>query len=72
MYDPNTFLHGTQYADSGVFRSIHTKNPGKKLRMESERLSEIERTNRILYQRMVEIAHRPHFSTGKFSTDSNL
>ena len=62
MYDPNNFVLGTKY-DDGVFRSIQQKNPAKKLRMESERLGEIQRTNKILFDRMIDIAKKPHFST---------
>ena len=61
MYDPDAFVLGTKYAES--FISKHSKNPAKKLLQESERLLEIERTNKILFERMCDIAKKPHYSS---------
>lgn len=61
MYDPNTYILGTENMHN--FRSPHIKNNSKTIYMKNERCKEIERTNKLLYEKMVDLTYKPHFST---------
>ena len=62
MYDPDAIVFGTR----NMGQSIYSKNNAKQLQMNHERCQEIERSNRLLLERMMTLAQKPHFSTGKF------
>lgn len=61
MYDPDALMMGT----SNMNQSIYTMNNAKQLQINHERCQEIERSNKILYERMMKMNTKPHFSTSK-------
>lgn len=62
MYDPDAFVMGTSHMN----QSIYTKNNAKQLQINHERCQEIERSNKILFERMRNLATKPHYSTSKY------
>ena len=71
MFDPNVFILGTEYSDK--FNSVHKRNHAKTLLLKEQRYSEIERENRILFDKMSSVKNRKlnfvtlQTSTGKTS-----
>ena len=50
IYDPNVFILGTAQMDN--FASTHKRNYAKTIQLKEERCTEIERENRILFEKM--------------------
>jgi hypothetical protein len=61
MYDPDVFVMGTSHMN----QSVYTLNNAKQLQINHERCQEIERSNKILYDRMINLSAKPTYSTSK-------
>jgi len=59
MYDPNAYVLGTELSA----QSIYQKNDAKGNQLRSERFNQIEKENKTLYEKMLQIANKPHYST---------
>ena len=55
MYDPESLIYGSQMG----------MNNSKQLQINHERCQEIERSNRILFDRMYNMANKSHYETSK-------
>lgn len=56
IFDPDVFVLGTTHMDT--FASVHRRNQAKTLQLKEERCSEIERENRILFEKMANVQRR--------------
>ena len=56
IFDPNVFVLGTSAIEH--YDSVHKRNYAKTLLLQEEKLTEIERTNKILFDKMNEVKGR--------------
>lgn len=56
IFDPDVFVLGTSHMES--FPTVHRRNQAKTLQLKEERCSEIERENKILFEKMALVQNR--------------